>query len=620
MLKVPQLDDLTYEQMIQRAVSRIPTMTDQWTDFNSHDPGITVLQMYAWLTDMLNYYMNATGDIHVQKYLKLLGIEPEKEQASEGYLVVEGNQESLQIPSKTRFYAGNIPFETISEQHLSENRFCSCINEVDGNAMDLTAFAGKDGDFAETFAMNFEREAVVYLGFEHGLQFDDRLYINVKEDKHRTPFGMDFELSHLAWEYYTQEGWQTLPVEDDTCGFLRTGFLHIRSRKEHKPWKHPQGEREAYYIRCILTENQYDVLPALGMIYVNPLKVVQQQTICGSVPSGLRLGKTNGCAGQTLEFDYPDVYHFELLLWDEQKTAYTDGAIWIYTENLEQADYKDHVFTWDAEQKEIRFGDGIHGAVPEQGMDVEVIQLTGSCFSGGNVLAGEINRTDFPQLLGCRISNPEATFGGRERESVREMLERMEETLLAQERMASAEDYVKRILATPGLMLDLVHVIPGRLYGKLHRQERGLNEVVAVVKPYGSGSRPKLGSVYREMIEHYIEPYRLLNTKVSIESCEYVGIEVHGRILLHHDTEEVRTAIHRCLEEETDYHCRKKPFGMTISYGRVFTRLEAIEGVKQVQSLSLERVGRAAEKNDSKDILLHEDALAILEKIDLEYS
>ena len=78
MLKVPQLDDITYEQMMQRIISRIPAMTDEWTDFNSHDPGITVLQMYAWLTDMLNYYMNATGDIHVKKYLKLLGIEPER--------------------------------------------------------------------------------------------------------------------------------------------------------------------------------------------------------------------------------------------------------------------------------------------------------------------------------------------------------------------------------------------------------------------------------------------------------------------------------------------------------------------------------------------------------------
>ena len=108
MLKVPRLDDLSYEQMIQRAVSRIPAMTDQWTDFNNHDPGITVLQAYAWLTDMLNYYLNATGDVHIEKYLKLLGIEPLPAQAARCYLAVEGEEGEIRIPAGTRFLAGEI--------------------------------------------------------------------------------------------------------------------------------------------------------------------------------------------------------------------------------------------------------------------------------------------------------------------------------------------------------------------------------------------------------------------------------------------------------------------------------------------------------------------------------
>lgn len=69
MLKVPELNDITYEQLMQHAIHKIPVMTDQWSDFNHHDPGITVLGTYAWLTDMLDYYMNATGDIHIEKYL-----------------------------------------------------------------------------------------------------------------------------------------------------------------------------------------------------------------------------------------------------------------------------------------------------------------------------------------------------------------------------------------------------------------------------------------------------------------------------------------------------------------------------------------------------------------------
>ena len=64
MLSVPQLDDLSFEKLFDRARSRIPVMTQEWTDFNAHDPGITTLQTFAWLTDTLNYYMDATGDAH----------------------------------------------------------------------------------------------------------------------------------------------------------------------------------------------------------------------------------------------------------------------------------------------------------------------------------------------------------------------------------------------------------------------------------------------------------------------------------------------------------------------------------------------------------------------------
>ena len=111
MLKVPQLDQVTYEQIKQRAVSRIPALTAEWTDFNSHDPGITVLELYAWLTDMLDYYMDATGDAHVEKYLKLLGIRPKTARPASGYVVLEGAGDGV-IPDGTVLLAGDIPFET----------------------------------------------------------------------------------------------------------------------------------------------------------------------------------------------------------------------------------------------------------------------------------------------------------------------------------------------------------------------------------------------------------------------------------------------------------------------------------------------------------------------------
>ena len=617
MLKVPKLDDLSYEQMIQRAVSRIPAMTDQWTDFNNHDPGITVLQAYAWLTDMLNYYLNATGGVHIEKYLKLLGIEPHPARAAGCYLVVEGKGEEIRIPAGTRFQAGEIPFESREEYRGTGNRFCSFISETDGSAMDLTAFAGADGEYARAFAHHFQDSSTLYLGFEKALSDGDRLYICIKADERRNPFDEDFRLCSLRWQFFGKDGWQDLDAEDGTCGFLKSGIVRISGIGDMEPFHHPDGMGEAYYIRCILTEDAYDALPGIGMIYVNPLEVVQQKTICkeGEILPELQIGRTDGCAGQELLFDYPDICCFSLALETEEGCF----DIWKYTEHLDRAGYRDQVFTYDRDTQCVRFGDGIHGAVPPQNCLVHVTGLVCSMYEEGNVLAGSIGIPADSEETAYRVWNPEDAHGGEGRETVRQMTARMEEELFRQQRMASARDYEDVILSTPGLMLETAHVIPGTVYGEITGKLRGANEVVVVVKPYSREKKAGLSDVYRERIESYMEPFRLLNTKVSIEEPSYVGITVHGKIQLVRDTPRNREQVMDCLRDMIDYERKKNPFGAVISGGKLFMRLEALDEVERVRELVLERTGSAAVKNERGDILLREDALSYLEAADLEF-
>lgn len=620
MLKVPQLDDLTYEQRVKRAVSRIPAMTDKWTDFNSHDPGITVLQMYAWLTDMLGYYMNATGDVHVEKYLKLLGIEPKAAKAAESFVILENIKESISLQKGTRFFAGIIPFELAEDYTYLYNRFSSFIQETDGVGMDLTTFAGYDGDYIEIFSERFEEKAIAYFGFERMLQEGDCLYISVKEEAKRNPFDEQFRLCTLTWEYYTEAGWKTLYVEDETCGFLKSGFLKIKNIKDMSEWQHEGSFEKAFYIRCTLKQNLYDSIPKIGKIYVNPMKVIQKATICqrGEVLEQLQIGTTNGCANQEVLFDYPNVYKFSLLLFDHEddKNGY---ELWTMVDHLEDADYKEMVFSYDREKRCICFGDGIHGMVPIQKKRICVTGLEISDFEQGNVLAGEITETDCALIADAKVYNPVAAQGGREKENLQAMLKRMEETLFVQNRMASEADYQNIILNTPGLMLDLVHVIPGHVYGELYRRDRSMNEIIAVVKPYSKSLTPKLSEIYQQMILSHIEKYRLLNTKVSIVSPVYVGIEVYGKILLQIDTKEAREKVQAKIKELIDYQGKERPFGNMISYGKVFTSLEAMEEVKLVRELSMEKNGFAAKKNDRGDILCQEDALSFVEQMNIEF-
>ncbi|MDO4261614.1 MAG: baseplate J/gp47 family protein [Eubacteriales bacterium] len=617
MLKVPELDDLTYEQIIQRAVSRIPSMTEQWTDYNSHDPGITVLQTYAWLTDMLDYYMNATGDVHVEKYLKLLGIEPEKEKPASGYAVVSRAFAQDEIPAGTKLLAGDVPFETVGSCRAGGNRFCVFLSESDGRCADLTAFAGRDGDYAECFASEMSGEQSVYLGFERPLSDGDGLYVCVQEDGRRAPFGPDFRLCGLRWQVCTEEGFVDAQVSDGTCGFLKSGFVRISLPGEMKAFRHPEAGKEAYFVRCTLEKGSYDIPPRLGMIYVNPIEVVQKRTVCreGDLKEQLRIGQTDGCAEQELLFDYPNVMDFSLLLAGPQG----ERVLWRRADHWEQAGYEDRIFSYDRETQTVRFGDGLRGAVPPAGWSVHVTGLTCSLFQAGNVQAGELKSFADPERFPWQVSNPMPLQGGRDRERLSDMLARMESSLFAQRRMASEEDYERIVRETPGLMIELVHVIPGTVYGQLYHRQGSVNEVVLAVKPWSRSAKPELGERYRRAIERHVEPYRLLNMKVSVVSPVYVGVEAYGRIGLWKDTQDARERVRQCLREAIDYTRRERPFGAVISYGRLFTRLEMLEGVSCVYELNLEQAGSGASKNSRGDILLHEDALSCFEKMEIEF-
>jgi hypothetical protein len=74
-LKVPRLDDVTFAQLVEEARKRIPQYAPEWTDYNLHDPGITIVELLAWLVEMQVFYLDQITEKHYGKFLKLLGEE-----------------------------------------------------------------------------------------------------------------------------------------------------------------------------------------------------------------------------------------------------------------------------------------------------------------------------------------------------------------------------------------------------------------------------------------------------------------------------------------------------------------------------------------------------------------
>lgn len=71
-LQLQNLDDRKYKDLMEEALSMIPTYALNWTDHNPSDPGITLIEMFAYLTEILIYRLNRVNDNNMRSFLKLL--------------------------------------------------------------------------------------------------------------------------------------------------------------------------------------------------------------------------------------------------------------------------------------------------------------------------------------------------------------------------------------------------------------------------------------------------------------------------------------------------------------------------------------------------------------------
>lgn len=71
-LPLPNLDNRSYTDLVEEARALIPTYDPFWTDHNPSDPGITLIELFAWLTEMLIYQADHVPDARYETFLKLL--------------------------------------------------------------------------------------------------------------------------------------------------------------------------------------------------------------------------------------------------------------------------------------------------------------------------------------------------------------------------------------------------------------------------------------------------------------------------------------------------------------------------------------------------------------------
>ena len=75
-LPAPNLDDRTFQDIVDEAKRLIPRYCPEWTNHNVSDPGVALIELFAWMSEMVLFRLNQVPDRLYVHFLNLVGIEP----------------------------------------------------------------------------------------------------------------------------------------------------------------------------------------------------------------------------------------------------------------------------------------------------------------------------------------------------------------------------------------------------------------------------------------------------------------------------------------------------------------------------------------------------------------
>lgn len=284
MLNPKMIPGKTYEQLMEENIGKIPIYSDEWTNFNPSDPGITILENLSAFQVLQQDQMEQVPENVRAKLLMLLGYKPEKGKGARVYLEPSGAAEDFMIPADEKFFVGDISFETTLAAKMTASRILGVYGRdgIDGKITDFSHVLDKNMRMnACVFGKEPTEGAELYIVLDKPLRSGEKgiLYARTDERYGRNPFRQeDPELfAGLKWSCYTEKGFVPMQVKDETHGFLTSGLISFTQPKEPSALYEEEGI-SGYIWRVRLERAGYDIAPELSYLTGFLFPVVQKET------------------------------------------------------------------------------------------------------------------------------------------------------------------------------------------------------------------------------------------------------------------------------------------------------------------------------------------------------
>jgi predicted phage baseplate assembly protein len=610
-LPVPNLDDRRFQDLVDDAKRLVQQKCPEWTDHNVSDPGVTLIELFAWMTDQLLYRLNRVPDRNYIKFLELIGVKlfpPAAAHAPITFWLSAPQPDTVVIPTATEVATPrtdtqeaivfstteDLPIVTASLEKVATRAGAKVVKDHSDE------LAIRSGFFC--FETPPKPGNELLIGLSKAVPSN---IVNLSLGCRIEGVGVDPNNPPLAWEAWTGSGWTECELETDTTGGLnRDGSVLL-----HVPRGHTTSvisQISAGWLRARVSE-AYEGQPQYS---ASPEITGASAFTIGGTADGMNaelirdevLGTSEGVAGQRFALLHPPVVAAEKPLTVEVSEGSEGWQEWNERPNFAASGAKDRHFVMDAVNGEIQLGlavrlaDGAlrnYGYVPEKGSYVRVPLYRSGGGSRGNVAPRTLSilKASIPYVE--RVENRRAATGGVDGEDLEAAKVRGPILLRTRDRAVTAEDY-EHISREAAPEVARVRTLTGG-----EGTDAGVVKVLLVpAVPTDSGRLPFEALIPAdetlERVTRRLDESRVIGTRIMVEPPVYRGVTIVAKLRAR-----ARTDPRRLQEQALETLFRYFhptiggpdgsgwPFGRPVMSGEVYSALQALRGTELVEEVRI---------------------------------
>jgi predicted phage baseplate assembly protein len=609
-LPAPNLDDRRFQELVDDAKRLVQQRCPEWSDHNVSDPGVTLIELFAWMTDQVVYRLNRVPDRNYIKFLDLIGVRlfpPNAAKADVTFWLSAPQDDTMKITRGTHVSTVRtetleaISFETIEELAIPPVSVHRVFSQIEEEKTRNHTSAVQRGQSFFCFDKVPKVGDVLMVGLSEAAP---SCAVNIRLECNIEGRGVDPLNPPLVWEAWDGEGWSECELDaDETGGLNRAGNVIL-----HVPRSHVTSlisNQRGGWLRCRVIEAEedqptYGASPQITGMTAYSIGGTATTVNAENVEEEI-VGISEGVAGQRFA-----VKRQPVVPGDEPRVlqvASDEGwQTWTEVGHFADSGPDDRHFMLDAINGDITLGPAVrqpdgtlrnYGGVPPKGAVLRIAEYRTGGGRGGNVARGSLRvlRTSIPYV--DRVENRHPARGGIDAESIEEAKDRGPIVLRTGNRAVTVEDY--EVLAQEAAP-EIARV---RAVAAGDGADAGSVRVLIVPAAAADGARLRFEQLVPsdesvDKIAAYLDDRRMIGARVVVEPPSYQGVTIVTRLRARPRTDPTRLQ-QAALEALYSYFNpitggpdgKGWDFGRPVHSGEVFSVLQGLRGTELVEEAKL---------------------------------